>query len=289
MILKTTFKLPINALVAACLTIALTACGGGGGDSGSGDSSGGSIGGDNSSSIDGSGGNGSGGGSGRGSVQVEMPMISTQPSSQSVVSGGTATFTVTATGGGALSYQWKKNGTDIIGAIANTYTTNSTSNADIGAQLVFSVVVTNSAGSATSEEAILTVTAAPVKPAIDKQPLAQLVIAGESAHFSVSTTGTAPFIYQWQKNGTNIPGATSNTYTTPVTSNADIDTVMAFSVVVTNSAGSATSEGARLTVTAAAVAPAITNQPLAQTVHAGQAATFSVTASGTSLSYQWKK
>ena len=56
-----------------------------------------------------------------------------------------------------MSYQWKKNGTDISGATSNTYTTPATTNADIGAVLVYSVVVTNSAGTVTSSNATLTV------------------------------------------------------------------------------------------------------------------------------------
>src|SRR5205814_8332755 len=63
-----------------------------------------------------------------------------------------------------------------------------------------------------------------------------------------------------------------------------------FTVVVSNAAGSATSSAAMLTVSAAAVAPSITMQPLSQTVTAGQPASFSVTAAGTApLSYQWNK
>ena len=67
----------------------------------------------------------------------------------SLHTGSAATFAVSATGsegGGALVYQWKKNGTDIPGATSSTYTTPATSNADIAAELVFSVAVSNSAG-----------------------------------------------------------------------------------------------------------------------------------------------
>ncbi|MCX8518303.1 MAG: immunoglobulin domain-containing protein, partial [Rhodoferax sp.] len=61
--------------------------------------------------------------------QVIAPAITTQPDSQSVVAGQTATFSVTATGS-TLSYQWKKNGTTIDGATSSTYTTPPTTNAD---------------------------------------------------------------------------------------------------------------------------------------------------------------
>src|SRR5437899_2575450 len=85
----------------------------------------------------------------------------------------------------------------------------------------FAVVVSNSAGTATSNAATLTVNAAAVAPAITSQPSNQTVTAGQAATFSVSATGTAPLSYQWQKNGTNITGATSSSYTTPATTTTD--------------------------------------------------------------------
>ena len=104
----------------------------------------------------------------------------------------------------------------------------------------------------------------------------------------VVAKGDAPLGYQWKKNGTDIPGATSSSYTTPATSMADSGT--AYSVVVGNGAGSVASNTATLTVTATAVAPTINTQPAAQTVTAGEAATFTVDATGTApLRYQWKK
>src|SRR4029077_7601084 len=130
-----------------------------------------------------------------------------------------ATFSVVATGTAPLSYQWSRNGTAISGATSATYHTPATGNADNGA--VFSVVVSNAAGSTTSGNATLTVTAAPTAPIISTQPTNQSVQSGQSATFSVVATGTAPLSYQWRRNGTAIPGATSATYHTPATSNAD--------------------------------------------------------------------
>jgi hypothetical protein len=86
------------------------------------------------------------------------PSITTQPSNQSVMVGQTATFSVTATGTGPLSYQWQKNGAAISGATSTSYTTPATTSADSGS--TFRVVVTNSVGNSTSNSATLTVSTA---------------------------------------------------------------------------------------------------------------------------------
>ena len=251
----------ISSLGACILALSLTlaACGGGGGSSDT--------------------------GSGGVADKPIAPSITTPPASQSVVAGKTATFSVVATGSATLAYQWKKNGADISGANTNTYTTPATSDADIGAVLAYSVVVSNTAGSATSTDAKLTVTAAPVAPVITTQPVNQSVVVGQTATFTVTATGGGTIAYQWKKNGTDISGATSSTYTTPATSIGDNGAV--FTVVVTNSHGSATSNAAILSVN---VPAAITTHPAAQTAYTSLTATFSVTATGTApLSYQWKK
>ena len=248
----------VTALAAGFLAIVLAACGGGGGSSDTG---------------------------GGASATVEKPVITTQPANQSAVVGQSATFSVVATGGATLAYQWKKNGADISGATSSTYTTPATSSADNGA--IFLVSVSNSAGTVTSSSATLAVTAAPVAPSISTQPVNQSVVVGQSATFTVSATGGGTIAYQWKKNGTDISGATSSTYTKPATAIGDSGAV--FTVVVSNAAGPVTSAEASLTVTATAVAPSITTQPAAQTVDPGKTASFSVEATGTSpLLYQWK-
>jgi hypothetical protein len=85
------------------------------------------------------------------------PTISMQPANVSIVSGNAATFTVAAAGTAPLTYQWQKNGTDVTGATGASYTTPADSVSDTGA--MFDVVVKNSAGSVTSSNATLTVTA----------------------------------------------------------------------------------------------------------------------------------
>ena len=117
------------------------------------------------------------------------------------------------------------------------------------------MVVTNSAGSATSNAATLTVTAAVTAPTITTQPSATSVTAGTATSFTVVASGTSPFTYVWKKDGTTITGATSATYTIASVATGDAGS---YTVVVTNSAGSATSNAATLTVTAALTAPTVT-------------------------------
>jgi len=214
------------------------------------------------------------------------PSITTQPTNQTVSAGQTATFNATATGTAPLSYQWRKNNVAISVATSSSYTTLATTTLDSGSTFV--VVVSNAAGTVTSATATLTVNAAPVAPSITTQPASQTVTAGQTATFTVAATSTAPLNYQWQRNAVAISGATSSTYTTPATTSSDSGAQ--FTVLVSNAIGSITSNPATLTVNAATVAPSITTQPTSQTVTAGQAATFTVAATGTApLSYQWRK
>src|SRR5512140_2443743 len=81
------------------------------------------------------------------------PSITTSPTNQTVTAGQTATFTVVAAGTAPLSYQWQKNGVNIAGATATSYTTPATTTSDSGS--IFAAVVSNSVGTVTSPAATL--------------------------------------------------------------------------------------------------------------------------------------
>jgi glucose/arabinose dehydrogenase len=169
------------------------------------------------------------------------PNISAQPADQTVVQGQPATFNVTANGTAPFTYQWQRNMVNISGANSSSFTIPTTTFADNGAK--FRCVVTNSFGTANSNEATLTVNA---PPNISLQPADQTVTVGQPATFNVTANGTAPFTYQWQRNMANITSANSSSYSTPSPALADNGTK--FRCVVSNSFGTATSNEATLTV-----------------------------------------
>jgi PKD repeat protein len=168
------------------------------------------------------------------------PSITTPPADQSVAQGSDATFTVTAGGTTPLSYQWRFNQVEIQTAISSSYTRTNPQCADAG---LYDVVVTNSLGSQTSSVANFTVVAPPI---LVLQPTNQSVLVGQSfAFFALATNQCGGGIsYQWQLNGTNLSGATSNAYTS---ASAQLSDAGGYTVLITNLA-SMTSAVASLTV-----------------------------------------
>ncbi|HVM50176.1 MAG TPA: choice-of-anchor tandem repeat GloVer-containing protein [Candidatus Acidoferrum sp.] len=185
---------------------------------------------------------------------VTPPVITSDPVSQALFQGQTATFTVGTSSNALEYYQWwfdngvyQTNLTDggsISGSAAATLTISNVSPANVGA---YWVVVTNAAGSATSGEAFLSIV--PWRPVITVQPVSQTVLPGAGTSFNVAAVGTQPFSYRWQRNGVNLTDGGSilgsSTSTLTVT-NATSATVGTYSVVITNTLGSATSTGAVL-------------------------------------------
>ncbi len=118
------------------------------------------------------------------------------------------------------------------------------------------------------------------------QPAAQTICAGSPVTMTVAASGTSGVLYQWQKNGTPVSGATISTYTIPATATTDAGN---YTVVVSSQCSSVspvTSAAAALTVNAP---PAITTQPLSQAICEHSNVTFTVAATGTGISYQWQK
>lgn len=177
-------------------------------------------------------------------VQPAAPVIDTQPVPLSITAGQSAEFIVAAHGSPVLSYQWRKNGNPIPGANQPVYDTPATQTSDSGS--VFSAVVTNSAGTATSSDATLTVSVA-TPPVIVSQPRSVSVPFGQSVSFNVLASGSAPLKYQWTKDGKPY-GTNSASIAIASAQGGDGGN---YAVTVTNSAGSAQSDLATLTVSGA--------------------------------------
>lgn len=217
-------------------------------------------------------------------VVVSPPTISTQPQPLSLTVGGSGTLSVAGTGTQPLSFQWFKNGVAISG---KTDVTLVFANAQAGDAGSYTVRVTNSAGTVTSEPAAVTVSQAATAPAITTQPQPLALSVGGSGTISVVSSGSAPLSFQWFRNGNALSGKTDTSLSF---SNAQIADSGAYTVRVTNSAGSVLSGTATISVAEHTQPPVIVTQPADQTVTEGASVTLTVIASsGTSLQYAWTR
>ena len=173
---------------------------------------------------------------------VVAPSITLQPSPGTVEEGSSTTLNVTTSGSDPIAYQWTKDGVAIPGATSASLTIASAALSDAG---TYSVTVSNSAGSVTSQGAYLTVTAAVSLPVITVQPRSASVSEGSGVLFSVMASGSDSISYQWRRNGTPILGATAAAFTIMSAQTSD---AASYSVVVSNTAGSVTSVDAVLAV-----------------------------------------
>ena len=214
--------------------------------------------------------------------------IASQPQNVETCSGQLVTFTVGVTGLQPIRFQWRKNGTNIVGATNQTLTIDSVVPAD--ASTNYTVVCTNSVNSVTSAPASLIL---PTGLSIASQPQNTTPVYGATATFTASVSSNAyqPIYYQWYGNlfpdnltGTLMAGATGSQLTI---TNVTATNAAYFYVVANNCAGYATSQVASLIATYLPVN--ITNQPQNVVAAPGSSATFTVRASGSLLSYQWYK
>ena len=137
------------------------------------------------------------------------PSITAQPVGKTVLVGQTAAFSVTATGTPAPTYQWQRNGADISGATAPSYTTPSTAIGDNGS--IFRCVITNSAGSATSANAVLTVSAG--DPVIGTgSGLAGAYFGNQDLTGPVVLRTDARVDFTWTQADAPVPGIDAATY-----------------------------------------------------------------------------
>ncbi|MEY3324663.1 MAG: hypothetical protein RLZ11_977 [Bacteroidota bacterium] len=222
-------------------------------------------------------------------------VITTQPSSQTVCEGTGANFSVTATGTG-ITYQWEQstNGctgpwSAISGATSATYSISSTSGS-LNNTAYRCVLSASGTSSVTSNCGLLTV-AGPIT--VSSQPISQTVCSGAAITFTTVASGVS-LTYQWQINTgsgfTNLSngGVYSGVTTASLGISAATITLnnYQYRCVISNAACNVNSASATLTVNPITT---IAQQPNAQTICAGSTVSFSVTATGASITYQWQQ
>jgi len=213
---------------------------------------------------------------------IPVPVVTANPSSQTVSAGAPVSFTAAATGTTTPTVQWQvsTNGgasyTNIPAATSTTYTFTPTA-AQSGS--LYRAVFTNTAGSTTTKVATLTVNTG-TAPVVTTNPSSQNVNAGQTVSFTAAASGTPSPTVQWQvsTNGgssyTPISGATSITYTfTPTAAQSG----SLYRAVFTNTAGTVATTAATLTINGP---PVVTTNPSSQNVSAGQSVSFTAAASG---------
>lgn len=233
-------------------------------------------------------------------VVTKVEVLAAGQTEQSVLEGESASFEVTANGGGTITYQWYQNntdsntgGTEINGATSANYTIPNTST-DMNGNYYY-CVVTQQVGSK-----IVTVSSDPVKLNVTEklkitaEPEAVTTIAGKPATFQVTATSGGSLTYQWYQNstssnngGTAITGATNNVYTIEATTKNQSGTYY-YCVVTQNYEGRENTVKTKAVGLTVADKLSITVQPQEQGGLEGESATFGVTAIGEgSISYQW--
>lgn len=205
------------------------------------------------------------------------PMMATQPTNFTTFLSNSASFFVEAIGPGPFRYQWRYNGEEIENATNATLTLPQAFYLEVG---TYSVAVLNPFGFVISSNATLTLNGPPF---ISQQPQALDIATGDTLMLSVGVLGTAPFQYQWRKDGAPIAGAASLMF---VVTSAHFTNQGSYTVVVTNQYGASTSAVAVVTVDS----PPYFITPLSdQTVDQGGLALLTASASGSPpLSYQWR-
>ena len=212
------------------------------------------------------------------SAAPKAPTITEQPKDRTGFVTQAVKFDLGVSGKPPFTFQWFRNGVAIAGATDPTYVTPALTLADEGSK--YSVRISNADGSVTSNEATLTVKPAPT---LNSQPSSQSVTVGASVSFTVTASGEQ-LVYQWYRDELPISGANAATYTITATTAADDGAVLR--VYAINPGGFAVSEAATLTVNST---PAITVQPVSQTLVAGDVLTLGVSATGGNLQYQWRR
>ena len=224
------------------------------------------------------------------------PAITVQPLSQSICSGSNANYSVTAPG--ATGYQWQVSTTGCGGSFSNIGGATTASYTVVGATVgqngyAYQCIVTGQCGTTTSNCVTLTVN---VAPAITGQPVGISVCSGSAATFTVAASG-AGLTYQWQLSTTGVAGPYvsltniapySNVTTATLTINPTAIGLNGYyyrCVVSGTCPPASNSNGALLTVNSSVT---VTLNPVISTICESTGTSFTASASGSGLNYQWE-
>jgi Ig-like domain CHU_C associated len=207
------------------------------------------------------------------------PTITNQPDPVTTNPGESANLSINATGT-SLSFQWYRGNSGVTsnpisGATSRNFTTPPLTNTT-----GYWVRVSNSLGKDDSNTAVVSVR---IPPEITSHPASVTIDSGGTTTLGVTASGTTPS-FQWYLGETGdtsnpVDGATTGTLTTPLLTN-----ITRYWVRVSNPAGTSDSATAVISIN---TPPLITGEPLSLLVSEGGSVTFTVTASGTSPSFQW--
>lgn len=203
------------------------------------------------------------------------PIFPGMPVNRTVDSGSTAYFRMLAVGAMPISYQWTCTGTNLPGATNSILALTNVQPSLAGS--LYALVASNSFGMATSGPVQLNETPAEVYI----QSSATAAVIDQKVTFTGSTIGQGPFTYQWQFNGTNLPGATNLTLTI---TNTQLFDAGGYSIIVSNVFGVVTN------YVSLTVAPTIiTNLPQNQVAFLGGTTTFKLGLQAIiPVTYQWQ-
>jgi hypothetical protein len=209
-------------------------------------------------------------------LTIIEPELSISPKEQEASPGGTATFVFSTAIEAPLTLQWQLDGRDLTDATNATLVITNVQSQDGG---LYTVRLTTASGLVLHSPGARLI--GPVS--FSRQPQSQNVRPGTNVTFQVSAIGTAPFSYQWQRNGLDVPDAILSALTL---TNVQLSDSAEYRVIVSNSFGATISAPARLIVL---VRPIVIDHPQSQTVVAGDDVTLTVSASGTvPMNFSWR-
>ncbi|MES2920362.1 MAG: immunoglobulin domain-containing protein [Verrucomicrobiota bacterium] len=175
------------------------------------------------------------------------PIVGTHPQGQSMPAGSDVILSADAAGLPPITWQWRRNGTDLPGDTATTLTL---TNLQLGG--TYTALATNPYGSTESDPALLTVT--PQAPVFTLHPESVAAISGSTVTFTATARGTDPIAWQWTRNGAPVDGATTSSLTL---TNVQPSAVGSYRVTATNTVDDTSSDAASLTITTVAAPPGI--------------------------------